>query len=75
MAKYFELQQAMGTGTAIALIINPVVENGSLRATRVGKLNGFSDDGGFTFIKCEPVDIIAIGNIICTEIKNNPFDE
>ena len=56
------------------IVVDPVIENGSIRATLVGKLNGFSDDGEYTFIKCEPADIIAIGNVICTEVKN-PFAE
>lgn len=74
MAKYFELQQTNGNNTFIALVVDPIVEIGSIRATQVGKLNGFSDDGEYTFIKCEPADIIAIGNVICREVKN-PFAE
>jgi len=74
MAKYFKLQQTNGNSTTVVIVVDPVIENGSIRATLVGKLNGFSDDGEYTFIKCEPADIIAIGNVICTEVKN-PFAE
>mgnify|MGYP006901933909 FL=1 len=74
MVKYFELQQTNGNSTTVVIVVDPVIENGSIRATLVGKLNGFSDDGECTFIKCEPADIIAIGNVICTEVKN-PFAE
>lgn len=74
MAKYFKLQQTNGNSTTVVIVVDPVIENGSIRATLVGKLNGFSDDGECTFIKCEPADIIAIGNVICTEVKN-PFAE
>ena len=74
MVKYFELQQTNGNSTTVVIVVDPVIENGSIRATLVGKLNGFSDDGEYTFIKCEPADIIAIGNVICTEVKN-PFAE
>lgn len=74
MAKYFKLQQTNGNSTTVVIVVDPIVESGSIRATLVGKLNGFSDDGEYTFIKCEPADIIAIGNVICTEVKN-PFAE
>lgn len=74
MAKYFELQQATGTGTFIAIVTDPIVENGTIRATKVGNLNGFSEDLKYTFVKCESAEIIVIGNAICTEIKN-PFAE
>lgn len=69
MAKYFELQQSNGNRTTVTLVVNPIVENGSIRATKVGKLSEFSDDVECKFIQYEPADIIAIGNVICTEIK------
>lgn len=74
MAKYFELQQTNGNSTFVVLVVDPIVENGAIRATKVGNLNGFSDYLEYTFVKCEPAEIIVIGNTICTEIEN-PFAE
>lgn len=74
MKKYFQLQQTSENGTFAVLVVNPIAKNGAIRATKVGNLNGFSDDLGCTFVKCEPAEIIVIGNAICTEIEN-PFAE
>lgn len=74
MAKYFELQQTNGNSTFVVLVADPIVESGSIRATIVGTVNGFSDFLEHNFTKCEPTDIIAIGNVICREVKN-PFAE
>lgn len=74
MVKYFELQQTNGNSTFVALVVDPIVESGSIRATKVGELDEISNSGKLIYRYCEPAEIIVIGNSICTEIKN-PFAE
>lgn len=74
MAKYFKLQQTNGNSTTVVIVVDPVIENGSIRATKVGELDEISNSGKLIYRYCEPAEIIVIGNSICTEIKN-PFAE
>lgn len=74
MAKYFKLQQTNGNSTTVVIVVDPVIENGSIWATKVGELDEISNSGKLIYRYCEPAEIIVIGNSICTEIKN-PFAE
>lgn len=75
MAKYFEIQQINATGnghiTVNTLVIDPVVKDGAIYATRVGVPDRFENDECI-YKHCEPAELIVLGNAICIERKN-PF--
>ena len=55
------------------IVINPTIENGAIRATKVGERSFDYDTRTFTTKQVSSVDLIILGNAVCTELLSNPF--
>ena len=82
MEKYYEIEQISATGTGyvqnIFLVKDPVIENGAIKAFKVGvpdwdnvskeERKTQSTVGHYSY--CSPAEVIIIGNATCTEVFN-----
>ena len=75
--KYYLVKQinAIGNGysTTIELVTDPKIENGGIRATKVGEIDYTRFDVNRPiFEEIEPREFIICGNVTCEEYAN-PF--
>lgn len=77
--KYFIIRQinAIGNGynTITELVTDPKIENGGIRATKVGEIDySRYDSENPVFKRIEPREFLICGNVTCEECAH-PFAE
>lgn len=59
--KKYKFTMHTGNTTTIAIVSDPIFDNGVVKARMVGECNGFNVNGGYAFKKCNPHEFIAGG--------------
>ena len=62
-----------GNRTFYYLVKDPVLGNGSLKATLIGKLANIDNDYVAYFFKCNDKEIMLMGTIACEETDYDPY--